>query len=76
MGVVRDVDRENRIVYTIEGNTNTYERPDGDVETNGGTVGRHAYDYSNVGQYGAAVQGFGRPRYDDDAKGIYIQIGG
>ena len=76
VGIVYEVDSDNKVVYTIEGNTNTYERPDGDVETNGGTVGRHAYDYSNVGQYGAAVQGFGRPRYDDDAKGIYIQIGG
>jgi hypothetical protein len=77
VGVVRDVDRENRIVYTIEGNTNSYERPDGDVETNGGTVGRHAYDYSNVGQPGAAVQGFGRPRYSEtDDNGIYIRIGG
>ena len=70
VGIVYEVDSDNKVVYTIEGNTNTYERPDG------GTVGRHAYDYSNVGQYGAAVQGFGRPRYDDDAKGIYIQIGG
>ena len=71
-----DVDKAGKVVYTIEGNTNTFERPDGQVETNGGVVGRHAYDYSNVGRYGAAVQGFGRPRYDDDAKGIYIQIGG
>ena len=34
VGIVTDVDRSNQVVYTIEGNTNTYERPDGDVETN------------------------------------------
>ena len=77
VGVVYDVDKANQVVYTIEGNTNTFERPDGQVETNGGAVGRHAYDYSNVGQPGAAVQGFGRPRYSEtDDNGIYIRIGG
>lgn len=78
VGVVYKVDKANKIVYTIEGNTNTYERPDGEVETNGGAVGRHAYNYANVGAPGAPVQGFGRPRYSEaeDDKGIYIQIGG
>ena len=77
VGIVYDVDKANQIVYTIEGNTNTFERPDGDVETNGGTVGRHAYDYSNAGQAGAAVQGFGRPRFSEALPdGVYFQIGG
>lgn len=77
VGIVYDVDRANKVVYTIEGNTNTFERPDGDVETNGGTVGRHSYDYSNVGQAGAAVQGFGRPRFSEALPdGVYFQIGG
>ena len=77
VGIVYDVDEVNQIVYTIEGNTNTFERPDGDVETNGGAVGRHAYDYSNAGQAGAAVQGFGRPRFSEALPdGVYIQIGG
>ena len=78
VGVVYDVDKAGKVVYTIEGNTNTFERPDGQVETNGGVVGRHAYDYSNAGSYGAVVQGFGRPRYSEPLirDGIYIQIGG
>ena len=76
VGVVYDVDKAGKVVYAIEGNTNTFERPDGDVETNGGAVGRHAYDYSNVGQYGAAVQGFGRPRYEEDVSGVTLRIGG
>ena len=77
VGIVYKVDSDNKVVYTIEGNTNTYERPDGGVETNGGTVGRHAYDYSNVGTHGAAVQGFGRPRYISESNdSVYIDIGG
>lgn len=73
-GIVEYV--EGHYVHTIEGNSNTVVREDGDVETNGGEVARHTYDFSNAGESGAAVQGFGRPRYDEDVSGATLRIGG
>ena len=71
-GYVEAVDKDSKIVYTIEGNTNS----DG-FATNGGCVARHSYSYKAVGG-GNRVAGFGRPRYDADVDtdGIFIKIGG
>ncbi len=73
-GIVEYV--EGHYVHTIEGNSNTVVREDGDVETNGGEVARHTYDFSNAGESGAAVQGFGRPRYEESVSGATLRIGG
>ena len=73
-GIVEYV--EGHFIHTIEGNSNTVVREDGDVETNGGEVARHTYDISNVGESGAAVQGFGRPRYEESVSGATLRIGG
>ena len=73
-GIVEYV--EGHFIHTIEGNSNTVIREDGDVETNGGEVARHTYDISNVGEFGAAVQGFGRPRYEESVSGATLRIGG
>lgn len=57
VGYVEAVDKASKIVYTIEGNTNS----DG-FATNGGCVARHSYSFAHVGG-GNRVAGFGRPRY-------------
>ena len=58
VGIVENVSPKNKLVYTIEGNTNN----DG-FTTNGGCVARHCYSYENVGGDNR-VNGFGRPRYE------------
>lgn len=60
VGYVERVDTVNKIVYTIEGNTNS----DG-FTTNGGCVARHSYSYASVGGSNR-VAGFGRPLYDQE----------
>ena len=57
VGYVEAVDKAEKLVYTIEGNTNS----DG-FTTNGGCVARHSYSFAHVGG-GNRVAGFGRPRY-------------
>lgn len=77
-GWVEGVDKKNKTVYTIEGNTNTDEN----FTTNGGCVARHNYSYAKVGAPNR-VAGFGRPRYTEaepeketELKGMHLQIGG
>ena len=60
VGYVERVDTANKIVHTIEGNTNS----DG-FTTNGGCVARHSYSYASVGGSNR-VAGFGRPLYDQE----------
>ena len=63
VGYVEAVDMASKIVYTIEGNTNS----DG-FTTNGGCVARHSYSFAHVGG-GNRVAGFGRPMYSVTSNG-------
>lgn len=69
VGIVEDVDRDEKIIYTIEGNTNS----DG-FTTNGGCVARHSYSYAHIGGTNR-VSGFGRPRYGNDDNGLQVRCG-
>ena len=69
VGYVERVDTVNKIVYTIEGNTNS----DG-FTTNGGCVARHSYSYASVGGSNR-VAGFGRPLYETDSSFATLKRG-
>lgn len=56
-GIVKRVDKANKLVSTIEGNTSSTEYAE-----NGGCVAVHSYSYKNIGGTNR-VNGFGRPNF-------------
>lgn len=56
-GIVKRVDKANKMVSTIEGNTSSTEYAE-----NGGCVAVHSYSYKNIGGKNR-VNGFGRPNF-------------
>ena len=69
VGIVEDVDEDAKVIYTIEGNTNS----DG-FTTNGGCVARHEYSHAQTGGENR-VNGFGRPRYEKDDGTTKVRVG-